>query len=197
VSGLRAKAAGARPSAGQCASIVPGRQYSRLKASKSPAAKGSGYLLCGPSSPYANKPRSAAGAALDLASLVPLGRLAGTLARVPGFQRLAQAAIRRGAAKGPARARELGRAGEAAAGIERNTERIRSALNPASYRVPDVLDRRGVCSGKSRTSATCPTHLSSATTRRSRSVKDCVRANCPPLDAVVGAAARRCGEGRC
>jgi restriction endonuclease fold toxin 7 of polymorphic toxin system len=37
-------------------------------------------------------------------------------------------------------ARQLGRAGEAAAGIVKNTERIASATGTAAYRVPDILN---------------------------------------------------------
>jgi hypothetical protein len=44
------------------------------------------------------------------------------------------------AARGTALARELGRAGELAAGIVKNTERIASATGTAAYRIPDVLD---------------------------------------------------------
>ncbi len=62
-------------------------------------------------------------AAADVAMvLVPVGRIAeGVVA----------------AARGAA---QLGRAGEAAAGIIRNTERIASASGTAAYRVPDVLN---------------------------------------------------------
>jgi hypothetical protein len=73
--------------------------------------KGSGYLLCGPSSPYANKTRSAAGTAFDLASLVPAGRVAGVLSRLPGFQRLAGTAVRRAATRGGAAPVLQGQAG--------------------------------------------------------------------------------------
>jgi RHS repeat-associated protein len=41
---------------------------------------------------------------------------------------------------GTALARQLGRAGEVAAGIIKNTERIASATGTAKYRIPDVLD---------------------------------------------------------
>jgi hypothetical protein len=44
------------------------------------------------------------------------------------------------AARGVGTAAELGRAGEAAAGIIKNTERIASATGTAAYRVPDVLN---------------------------------------------------------
>lgn len=37
-------------------------------------------------------------------------------------------------------AAQLGRAGEAAAGIIRNTERIASSTGTAAYRVPDILN---------------------------------------------------------
>ncbi len=40
------------------------------------------------------------------------------------------------------RVRDLGRAGEEAAKIAKNTERIRSLTRTANYRVPDVLDRQ-------------------------------------------------------
>jgi hypothetical protein len=43
----------------------------------------------------------------------------------------------------PANALRLSRAGEQAAGILRNTERVPSLTGTASYRVPDVLDRSG------------------------------------------------------
>jgi len=36
----------------------------------------------------------------------------------------------------------VGQAGEAAAGITKNTTRVDSALNPGRYRVPDVFDPR-------------------------------------------------------
>ena len=42
---------------------------------------------------------------------------------------------------GPALARELGAAGEAAAGIAKNTTRIPSLTSTANYRIPDVLSR--------------------------------------------------------
>ncbi|MCC7387821.1 MAG: hypothetical protein IT431_03545 [Phycisphaerales bacterium] len=45
----------------------------------------------------------------------------------------------RGAQTGTALARSLGAAGEAAAGIVKNTQRIRSATGTAAYRVPDGL----------------------------------------------------------
>lgn len=44
------------------------------------------------------------------------------------------------AARGAAAARQLGQAGEAAAGIVKNTERIASATGTASYRIPDILN---------------------------------------------------------
>jgi hypothetical protein len=43
-------------------------------------------------------------------------------------------------ASGPALAGALGKAGEAAAGIVKNTERIISLTGTAMYRIPDVLD---------------------------------------------------------
>jgi len=45
------------------------------------------------------------------------------------------------AMSGTALARELGRVGEQAAGIIKNTERIPSLTGTANYRIPDVLDR--------------------------------------------------------
>jgi hypothetical protein len=41
---------------------------------------------------------------------------------------------------GPALARQLGTAGETAAGIVKNTERITSLTGTARYRIPDILD---------------------------------------------------------
>lgn len=46
------------------------------------------------------------------------------------------------AAGGTAAAQELGRIGEASAGISKDTERIKSITNTARYRIPDVLDHR-------------------------------------------------------
>jgi hypothetical protein len=40
----------------------------------------------------------------------------------------------------PQISRALGRAGEIAAGIVKNTERIISTTNPGKYRIPDMLD---------------------------------------------------------
>ena len=79
-------------------------------------------------------------AALDLA-FFGAGTVVGSAIR--GLRGVAGAAARSGetvAGAATRAARQLGRAGEAAAGIVKNTERIASATGTAAYRVPDVLN---------------------------------------------------------
>lgn len=59
-----------------------------------------------------------------------------------GYDRIASGATHaaRGVAQRTALARQLGNAGEAAAGIVKNTQRIPSASGTARYRIPDILD---------------------------------------------------------
>jgi RHS repeat-associated protein len=58
-----------------------------------------------------------------------------------GESALARSALRKAALDGPSLARRLGNAGENAANIIKNTERIPSLTGTANYRIPDVLDR--------------------------------------------------------
>ncbi len=60
-----------------------------------------------------------------------------------GESALVRNAVRQVARNGPALARRLGEAGESAAAIIKNTERIPSLTGTASYRIPDVLDQAG------------------------------------------------------
>ncbi len=74
-----------------------------------------------------------------LVGIAPFGKIAGLLAH----SKIVVAAIKvaeKGGAKAARGAAQLGRAGEAAAGIVKNTERIASASGTAAYRVPDVLN---------------------------------------------------------
>jgi hypothetical protein len=97
-----------------------------------------------------------------LVGIAPFGKIAGLLAH----SKIVVAAIKvaeKGGAKAARGAAQLGRPGEAAAGIVKNSDRIASASGTAAYRVPDVLNHSARVIGEVKTSDRCPTPVSCGT----------------------------------